>query len=92
MERFQRKNLNLKKTMSLMNNMVKYKSAEIRSARNENYKKQVNEWSKDKTFDFSKLGVVQKTNKPSRGRKVRHLTEQEVWDRELQAILEELDN
>tara|TARA_Y100000590_G_C15045071_1_gene760387 strand:+ start:165 stop:383 length:219 start_codon:yes stop_codon:yes gene_type:complete len=71
--------------------MVKYKSAEIRKSRDENYRKQVNEWSKGETFDFKTLGVVQKGTPKKRVRKVRALTEQESWDRELQEILEELD-
>ena len=79
--------------------MFNLKQAKVREMREENYQKMVGEWKKDKGFDMDTLGHTQKkrmvspTSKSSvRPFKPKPLTEEQIFDRELAKIIEELES
>ena len=88
-----------KKTNQVMKKMFNLKQAKVREMREENYQKMVGEWKKDKGFDMDTLGHTQKkrmvspTSKSSvRPFKPKPLTEEQIFDRELAKIIEELES
>ena len=93
MESFDRRSVKRSNTQKLMDNMLRYKQQAVRKSREEEYEKKMDEWKSEGSFDLNTLGVEQKKPKRiiKRTRKVKPLTEQQRWSKELDEILEELE-
>ena len=88
------KNIKRLEIQKLLKEGFKQKKSLYDRRRNENYQNLVTEWSKKETFDFSKLGNVQKQklNESKNSKYVLRDRYMEDIEYELQQIIEELEN